>query len=229
MRIVNIKDVGPPNTPHEIKRLRRQATDYLRRQGQPIVHLHFLNPDDVRKGIAEPCPLSYNSTYNHSRSSCPVCFGVGFVTIADDPTRWITDDGKISTEPTNTPMPRYGGFSDPALTWAVLPDAAIDVYMFNDAGVLTRTQQAQAFTYWTPDMQDNDLIIAVEIASNGRDVIGQQDRWQAKQVMPQTLRGFGRRATYQQHKVGQQFEMTLIDQDSPFWEVPIGGSDYGTS
>jgi hypothetical protein len=121
-------------------------------------------------------------------------------------------------------MPLYGGFSDPTLTWAVLPDAAMDVYMFNDAGVLTRVQQAQASAYWTPEIGDNDLIVAVEIGSNGRDIIDQFDRWQAKQTSPQTIRGFGRRATGQQYRVGQTFEMNLLPPGDPQWNVPLGGA-----
>lgn len=229
MRIVNYKDVGPPNTPQEIKRARRQASDYLRKSGQPIVHMHYFSPLDERQGKVVKCPLSYQSEYDHTRTDCPVCFGVGFVSVENYPDQWIADDGTFTTEPTDTPRPLYGGFGPPTLTWMVLPDASIDVYMFNDAGVLTRTQQAKAFAPWNPEMGDNDLLVAVAIGASGSDITGQGDRWQMKMVDPQTVRGFGNRVDYQQFKVGQTFEMNLIPSGSPFWEVPIGGADYGGS
>lgn len=227
MRRVNLQYVGPPTTPQDIKRLRRQAGDYLRRYGQPIIHMHMWNDEDRKEGLAKVCPASYDDDYDHTRHNCPICFGVGYVSVENDPTRWIDARGRPTTTPTDTPAPLYGGFGEPTLSRAVLPDAATDIFRLNEAGALIRTQEAEAWAYFDPEMGDNDLIIEVELAYDDRTLMGERNRYQLKMVNPTTVRGWGKRTKYQNHRVGQNFHMNLVPSTDVLLSVPIGGIGYG--
>jgi hypothetical protein len=191
--------------------------------------MHMWNAADVKEGLAKKCPASFDDAYSHTRGDCPFCFGVGYVSVEVDPARWVSATGNPTTDPTDIPAPLYGGFGEPTITWAVLPDVATDVFRINEAGALIRTQEAEAWTYWNPEMYDNDLIVEVALGSDGSSIVGTGDRFQLKMVNPQTIRGWGRRSgnTQNIHQVGQNFHMNLVPAENVLWNVPVGGINYG--
>src|SRR4051812_12353164 len=56
VKLASLKNVGPPHTHQEIKRLRREVGDMLRRYGQPVAYFSAWNLDDVIAGEAKRCP-----------------------------------------------------------------------------------------------------------------------------------------------------------------------------
>ena len=222
-RRVSFKDVGPPNTPQDVKRLRRENMDMCRRHGEPVVFMHQFNENDVEAGIAKVCPYDYDDDYGATRENCPVCFGVGFVSMEDDPNAWLDSNGNTvygSDPGTGVHAPLYGGYGPRYLTWMVEPDAAVDVFRISDQGVMVQTQQAQGFAAWFPALGDNDLVVNVNLSRDGFTITDEEDRFQLKRVNPVTVRGFGRRATFQQFQVSQTFEMARIPTNNILQQVP---------
>lgn len=227
-RITNMRDVGPVSVPQDVKRLRREVGDSLRRYGQPVVHRHMYTLDDVETGTAKKCPACFDDAYSQVRQDCPVCHSVGFVSVEDDPERWIDSAGNIVTTETNTPAPLYGGFAIPTLTRVIAPDVPIDVFKINDRGVLTRVQNSFAYTYWDPVFQDDDLIIMVDLAKDGFTVNGVGDHYQAKMATANTLRGWGDKSNSRKdHVVSYQFEMALVPSNNVLKSVRPGPVAYG--
>ena len=221
MHKLSFKNVGAPNVPQEIKRLRRQNMDYQRRLGEPCVHRHMYNNDDLDAGIAKKCPACYDDTYGGVRNDCPVCFGIRLVSVENDPTHWIDTNGRLTTTNTGVPAPLYGGFGEPFLTWIIEPDAAEDFFRINSQGVLTRVQVAQAQAPWYPDMNDNDMLINVDLAPDDYTITQTNERYQLKQSNPQTMRMRGGRGAEKRYQVGQTFEMTLIPKGNILEQVPV--------
>lgn len=228
MRVINLKNVGPPSVPQEIKRLRREAGDALRRYGQPAVHRHLYSLDDLHSGVAKKCPACYDEVYNQTRNNCPVCFSVGFVSIEDHPTLYISSDGYLTTDETDKKAPLFGGFAEPVLTRVMQPDVAVDVFRVNQQGVLTRVEQSKSYAYWDPNVGDNDLLILVTVANDGYTINGIVDHYQTKQVNNNTIRGWGARAKNQnQFTVSQEFEMALVPPNNVLRQVTPGNVVYG--
>lgn len=228
-RTVNFKNVGPPNTPEEIKRLRRENADMCRRMGQPIVFRHIYGQADVDAGIAKTCPACYDSAYKQTRSDCPVCYGVGLVSVANnDANLYITQDGEVVQtvfpEGGWVLAPQYGGFAVPYLQWMMEPDIAVDTFKINDAGVLEHTYDATGVAPWFPTLGDNDLCINVDLNSDGFTIAETLDRFQLKRVQQITIRGFGRRTlpstNGQPLLVSQTFQMNKIPTNSHLYDVP---------
>lgn len=230
-RTVTFKQVGPPNTPQEIKRLRRENMDLCRRMGQPVVVRHVFGPRDVDAGVAQKCPACYDAAYDQVRGDCPVCYGIGFASVelnTATPLLYITTAGTVvqtDTPPTGSIVaPRYGGFAAPYLTWMVEPDVAVDVFRLTDEGVMTQQYDAKGFAPWFPTMGDNDLCINVEVDKNGFTILEELDRFQLKQVEQVTVRGFGRRvrpgSLGQPLLVAQTFEMNKIPVNTKLNDVP---------
>lgn len=231
-RTVTFKQVGPPNTPQEIKRLRRENMDLCRRMGQPVVVRHMYSIEDVDSGVAQKCPACYNSAYDHVRGDCPVCYGMGFASVelnAASPLLWITTQGTL-VQTGNPPAgavqaPRYGGFGVPYLTWLVEPDIAVDVFRITNEGVMTQQYDAQGFAPWTPTLGDNDLCINVSLKPDGFTIDKALDRFQLKRVQQITIRGFGKRTTPgslgQPLLVGQTFEMNKVPTTTHLNDVPV--------
>ena len=218
VHVISFKEVGPPNTPQEIKRLRRQNMDACRRLGEPVVFRHMWNLDDVGNGNAKLCPACYNSVYEQVRNDCPVCFGVGYVSVEDDPNRWIDTYGKVVTADPGTAVhaPMYGGFDMPHITWLIEPDVAVDVFRINEQGVMVRTYDAQGVAPWFPKLGDNDLCINVELAPDEFEILNTTDRFQLKMTQQVTVRGFGKRSNrnraggQQAYLVAQTFQMSHV-------------------
>jgi len=217
-RVISFKEVGPPNTPQEIKRLRRQNMDACRRLGQPVVFRHMWNRNDVENGLAKLCPSCYDDVYEQVRNDCAVCYGVGYVSIEDDPNLWITTTNTLVTSDPGTGIhaPLYGGFDQPYLTWMMEPDVAVDVFRITEQGVMVRTYDAQGVAPWYPKLGDNDLCINVEIESDNSTALTAGDRFQLKMTQQVTVRGFGIRSNRiqtgspQSYMVAQTFQMSHI-------------------
>lgn len=207
------KDVGgPADTPQAIRRLRRQNYDQLRWIGEPVVVLHRFGNEEVEKGIAKQCPGCFNDIYGRERADCQICYGVGFVSVTDDPDLWIDTDGRTITSSdsgTHIHAPLFGGFNQPFLTYMIQPDTPTDLFKIDQAGALVRTKQAQGFAPWTPMLSDNDLCVNVTI-DREHNIIQSGLRFVLKMVQPITIRGFGRQQEYQQYLIGQQFEMAEV-------------------
>jgi hypothetical protein len=227
--IVDIKNVGPPSTPQEIKRHRRQVGDMLRRFGQPVVHRHMYTLDDVDKGVAKKCPACFDDAYSQVRNDCPVCHSIGFVSVENDPERWISSTGEIVDTETSEPAPLHGGFAGPTLTMFMQPDVPIDLFKINDRGVLTRVEDAKAYTYFNPAFADNDILITVEIAQDGYTIKNILDYYQAKKANQHTVRGWGRFRSKNQNQyiVAQEFEMALVPPNNVLRNVSPGPVAYG--
>jgi len=226
--IVDMKDVGPPSTPQEIKRHRRQVGDMLRRYGQPVIHRHMYTLDDLEKGVAKRCPSCFDDAYSQVRNNCPVCHSVGLVSAETNPERFLDTDGNYTTEKTNIPAPRYGGFASPTLTLIMQPDVPIDLFKISDRGVLTQIEQAKAFTYFTPYFADNDILITVEVATDGYSIKKVLDHYQAKMANQHTIRGWGKRVRNQnQYIISQEFEMALVPPNNVLHSVTPGPVSYG--
>ena len=230
-RTTSFKEVGPPNTPQEVKRLRRENMDLCRRMGQPVVVRHMFSIEDVDAGIAQQCPACYDSVYDQVRGDCPVCYGVGFASVVlnnASPPLWITTQGTVvqaSSQPAGSiKAPQYGGFGVPYLTWLVEPDVAVDVFRISGEGVMTQQYDAQGFAPWTPTLGDNDLCINVEVDKGGFTIVEALDRFQLKKVQQVTVRGFGRRTAPgslgQPLLIGQTFEMNKIPTTTQLAKVP---------
>lgn len=232
-RTVSFKEVGPPNTPQDIKRLRRENMDSCRRLGQPVVFRHMYGREDVLAGIAKQCPACYSATYDQVRNDCPVCHGFGFVSVEDNPENlYIDTRGLIVTGDPGTGIkaPRYGGFAVPILTWMMEPDVAVDVFRINEEGVMVQTFDAQGVAPWYPQLGDNDLCINVTLGTDGYTILDTNDRFQLKRVQQVTIRGFGRQARYgssgQPFLVAQTFEMSKAPTNSALYDVPVDAAWY---
>lgn len=220
-------EVGPPNTPQEIKRFRRQSGDLLRRMGEPVVHMHKYTPEDEHRGVAIPCPACRSLRSGQTRQDCPVCYGFGWVSRATNPDMWIDARGNLTSQPTDIPAPLFGGFAEPVLTRIIEPDVATDEFRLSDQGVMTRVQEAQGIAFWTPEMYDGDMIVNVSVASDGITPNDIADRFILRQVMPQTIRGWGIRTNNRRELVGQKFEMDRVVSGNNALRVPVGGIEYG--
>lgn len=228
LRVANMKNVGPPSIPQDIKRLRREVGDMLRRYGHSVVHRRMYILDDVEKGIAKKCPACYDDAYNQVRNDCPVCYSVGFVSVEDSPDQWLDSNGNPTPVETAVKAPKYGGFGIPTLTRIIQPDAPIDIFTINERGVLTRVQNVNAYTYWDPVFADNDLIILVNVSIDGFTINGVGDYFQAKKTIMNTVRGWGKKARNQKEfAVSYQFEMALVPPNNVLRSVTPGPVTYG--
>lgn len=210
--------------------------DLCRRMGQPVVFRHMYSLEDVTAGVAKQCPACFDSVYDQVRSDCIVCWGIGFVSVADnDADLWIDENGQI--QQTTSPnagwviAPQYGGYAVPFLTWLVEPDVAVDVFRINDQGVMTQIFDAQGTAPWYPTMGDNDLCINVTLDRDGFAIINTLDRFQLKQVQQVTIRGFGRRmspgSNGQPYLVAQTFEMNKVPTNQGnVYNVPVDAPWY---
>ena len=242
---LSFKNVGARRTPQEIKRLRRENMDLCRRMGDSVILKHQYNNDDYNNGLAyiatnnitdlttipddtdptlaKHCPACWNDEYDRARSTCPVCFGVGFVSLVNDYTTdlWI-ENGLLSddNQGSNQPAPEFGGYGPGIVTWMVEPDVSVDVFRINEQGVMVQTENAQGVAPWYPDLGDNDLCINIDIDDSFNQIIAITDRFQLKMVNPNTVRGFGRRQHFQNYKVSQQFAMARIPNNTIWYQIP---------
>lgn len=221
MQHLSLKNVGAPNTHQEIKRLRRESGDMLRRYGEPVVYFRAINLQDLKDGTAKRCPACYDDAYAQSRADCEVCFNTTLVTFEDDPDHFIDINGYLTDVPTDVPAPLHGGYREPVITRIVQPDVGTDVMRWNEQGVLIRTQNATAVAYWSPTMGDNDMIVDCRLGIDQSKVTDVGTRYLLKQVSPATIRGWGRRKADQSYAIGQTFQMNSLPLENILYHMPI--------
>ena len=226
------KYAGKENAPQDIKRLRRQVHDMMRRMGQPVIIKKMFTIADVEKGLAEPSP-NYESIYGQSRNNENLSWGVGFVSKEKSEDEWINpstgDVVKSDFVPDSSwpKAPKYRGFGPGIVTYVIEPDAARDLFTLTPTGAMIEIQTAEVTMSWFPQVSDNDLIVHVELDNYGH-VVDSGRRYQAKMTNPVSIRGMDRkgRREYEgdfgnRHIVNQKYPITLIPENNILMNVEI--------
>jgi hypothetical protein len=226
------KYVGGENAPQDIKRLRRQVHDMMRRMGQPVIVKKMFTIDDVEKGIAEPSP-NFDSIYGQTRNNDNLSWGVGFVSKEKSDDEWIDiTTGNIvksdyDVDPSWPKAPKYRGYGPGIVTYVIEPDAPQDFFTLTPAGAMVQVQTADVTMAWFPKVNDNDLIINVVLDEYGH-VVDSTRRYQAKMTNPVTIRGLDRkgRREYEgdlgnRHMVNQVYPITLLPANHMLMNVEI--------
>lgn len=226
-----IRYIGEPNIPRDIKQHRGNNLDTLRRFGSPVIVKHMYNSTDVDAGIAQPSP-NFESVYGQTRHDDPISHGIGFVSVELSEDEWVTPNGLLHpTRTTESPgagytrAPKYRGYAEGYLVYAILPDVAQDVFKLNEVGALIRVQEAQVQMGWYPEVGDNDLLITCTI-DQAEQVIETHERYLAKMTNPVSMRGLDRKGRRERtedfgnrHVIDQWFEMTLIPAKDELYKV----------
>jgi hypothetical protein len=225
------KYAGEENAPQDIKRLRRQVYDMMRRMGQPVIIKKMLTINDVNNNVAERS-ANYDSIYGQTRNNDNLSWGTGFVSKEKSDNEWINPStGEIIKSKTNPggfeAAPKYRGFGPSIVTYLIEPDAAQDFFTLTPTGAMIQVQTADATMGWYPKVNDNDLIIHVELDEQGH-VVGTDRRYQAKMTTPVSIRGLDRKGRHEgdsdfgnRHVVNQNFPITLVPQNNVLMQVEI--------
>lgn len=226
--------LGEEHVPQDVRRRRRQAQEHLLRMGTPCVVKHKYNEDDVQNGIATYSP-NFNDIYGQPSHEDPLSHGVGFVSIELSSNEWVNPDGRTivvsDTSPGDgyTQAPKYRGFGPGYLIYAVLPDAAEDMFKLDESGALIRVQNARAQIGWYPEVNDNDLLTLVTLNSQEQ-VVQALERFELKQTTPITHRGLNRRGRRypnepmdfgNQFSINQIFELVRIPTNDELYKVEM--------
>lgn len=214
------KYAGEEDAPQDIKRLRRQVHDMMRRMGQPVIIKKLLTINDVNNSYAEKS-ANYDSIYGQTRNNDNLSWGSGFVSREKSKNEWIDPStGEIIRSKTNpggyTAAPKYRGYGPGIVTYIIEPDAAEDYFKITPTGAMMQVQTADVTMGWFPQVHDNDLIIHAELNEDGYvENVGR--RYQAKTTMPVSIRGLDRRGRREygadlgnRHVVNQVFPITLV-------------------
>jgi len=215
------KYVGDENVPQDVKRLRRQVYDMMRRMGQPVIIKKMLTIKDVENNYAERS-ANYDSVYGQTRNNDNLSWGTGFVSREKSTNEWIDPSNgnivKADTAPNSSwaKAPKYRGFGPSVITYLVEPDAAEDFFKITPTGAMVQVQTANVTMGWFPKVNDNDLIIHIELDENGR-MASAGRRYQAKTTNPVTIRGLDRKGRQEfdgdfgnRHLVNQVYPITLV-------------------
>jgi hypothetical protein len=226
------KYVGEENIPQDIKRLRRQVHDMMRRMGQPVIVKKMLTIKDVENGYAERS-ANYDTIYGQTRNNDNLSWGTGFVSKEKSKNEWINPStGQIVKEdynpdPSWDKAPKYRGFGPSIVTYLIEPDAAQDFFTLTPTGAMMQVQTADVTMGWFPQIHDNDLIINVELDEYGH-VISSEKRYQAKMGTPVSIRGLDRRGRKDRgeefgnrHIVNQTFPINLVPSNNVLMNVEI--------
>lgn len=226
------KYVGEENAPQDIKRLRRQVHDMMRRMGQPVIIKKMLTIADVESGYAMKSP-NYDSIYGQSRNNDNMSWGTGFVSRELSDNEWINpSSGEIIKsdfvpDPSWPKAPKYRGFGPGVVTYIIEPDAAQDYFTLTPTGAMIQVQSANVTMNWFPKVNDNDLIIHVELDDYGH-VFDSGRRYQAKMTNPVTIRGMDRKGRREydgdlgnRHMVNQVYPITLVPENNVLMQVEI--------
>lgn len=224
------KYVGESNVPQDIKRHRRQTYDIMRHMGTPVLIKHMFNAQDVTDGIAQPTE-NFSSIYGQTRNRDPLSHGVGYASVELSDNEWVGPQGNFVVSDTSpgagyVKAPKYRGYGPGYLIYMIEPDAAQDVFRLDPTGALIKVQSAQAQAPWFPEINDNDLIINVTIDRSGN-ILQVNERYQAKQTNPVSMRGYGDRRGRREYTedggnryvVNQTFEMTLLPRSNTLQSV----------
>lgn len=221
--------LGQSNIPRDIQVRRRSVAEMLRRMGTPMLVKHRYNDLDFKSGVAVKSP-EYDDIYEQTRNRDPISFGVGYVSAELSSDEWYDATGTIVKSAVSpgtgwTQAPRFRGYGPANLTYIIEPDRAQDFYKATLGGPIFKIQTAEAIASWWPDINDNDLIINVTLGP-GEAVIEANERFEAKNVNPVSMRGQDRqgRKEYGEsfgntHVVNQKFEMALVPATDIIYEV----------
>lgn len=227
-----VKYAGEENVPQDIKRLRRQVHDMMRRMGQPVIIKKMLTIKDVENNLAERSP-NYDSIYGQTRNNDNLSWGSGFVSKEKSKDEWIDpSNGEIirsdyRPDPSWPQAPKYRGYGPGVVTYIIEPDAPQDFFTLTPTGAMIQVQTADVTMGWVPKINDNDLIIHAELDDCGN-VINTGKRYQAKMTTPVSIRGLDRkgRREYEgdfgnRHVVNQTFPITLVPEDNVLMKVDV--------
>ena len=223
---------GEESAPQDIKRLRRQVHDLMRRMGQPIIYKKMLTIKDVEMGYAERSP-NYDNIYGQTRNNDNLSWGAGFVSKEKSDDEWIEiSSGEIKKSDFDlgsgwVKAPKYRGFGPSIVTYIVEPDAPQDFFTLTPQGAMIQVQTANVTMGWYPKVNDGDLIINVELDDYGH-VVNSSHRYQAKQTTPVSIRGLDRRGRQDigdefgnRHMVNQTYQMTMVPDNHVLMNVEI--------
>ena len=226
------KYVGEENTPQDIKRLRRQVHDMMRRMGQPVIVKKMLTIKDVEDGYAERS-ANYDTIYGQTRNNDNLSWGTGFVSKEKSKDEWINPSTGAIVKAIDSPgsgwaqAPKYRGFGPGIVTYLIEPDATQDFFTLTPTGAMMQVQTADVTMGWFPQIHDNDLIINVELDEYGH-VVNSEKRYQAKMGAPVSIRGLDRRGRKDhgeefgnRHIVNQTFPINLVPSNNVLMNVEI--------
>lgn len=225
------KYVGEENCPQDIKRLRRQVHDMMRRMGQPVIIKKMLTIKDIEENYAENSP-NYDSIYGQVRNNDNLSWGTGFVSKEKSKNEWINPStGEIVRSNTNPggfdQAPKYRGYGPGIVTYIIEPDAPQDFFTLTPSGAMIEVQTANVTMGWFPKVDDNDLIIHVELDDYGH-VVDSGKRYQAKMTTPVSIRGLDRKGRKEysrdfgnRHVVNQTYPITMVPQNNVIMNVEI--------
>jgi hypothetical protein len=222
--------VGESSGPQDVRRLRHQVYDMMRRMGQPVIIKKMLTIKDVENGFAERS-ANYSNVYGQTRNNDNLSWGTGFVSKEKSENEWINpNDGEIvqsKTSPSSgwEKAPKYRGFGPGVVTYLIQPDAPQDYFTLTPTGAMIQVQTADVSMAWFPKVNDNDLIINVELDEYGH-VQTSGRRYQAKMTNPVTIRGLDRRGRREyegdfgnRHVVNQTYQITLVPENNILMKV----------
>lgn len=189
--------LGEADVPKDVRRRRKSVVDAMRRLGTPVIVKNRLTALDQDAGTAVPS-ANFESVYGQPRAGDPLSHGTGFVSIELSDDEWVIPNGSAIVTSDFSPgvgftkAPKYRGYGPGFLTYVVMPDVAMDFFLLNSTGAITKAQDAKAITAFYPDLNDNDLLIAVSLDRDGN-VTDTFERYEVKQKTPVTMRGLDRR------------------------------------
>jgi hypothetical protein len=224
------KYVGEDSAPQDVKRLRHQVYETMRRMGQPVIIKKMFTIADVEKGIAEKS-ANYDTIYGQTRNNDNLSWGTGFVSKEKSEDEWIDPStGEVVksdwTPNENWPKaPKYRGFGPGVVTYLIQPDVPQDFFTLTATGAMLQVQTADVQMGWFPKVSDNDLIINVELDEYGH-VVSTGRRYQAKMTNQITIRGLDRKGRKEydgdfgnRHVVNQTYPMTLVPENNILMHV----------
>jgi hypothetical protein len=230
--IYMIKYVGEEGAPQDIKRLRSQVHDLMRRMGQPVIIKKLLTINDVDKNYAERS-ANYDSIYGQTRNNDNLSWGAGFVSKEKSKNEWINPtSGQIvlsdtAPDPSWPKAPKYRGYGPGIVTYIIEPDAPQDYFTLTPTGAMMQVQTSEVTMGWYPKINDGDLIIHVELDDHGN-IIESSQRYQAKMTTPVSMRGLDRRGRKEysgdlgnRHIINQNFPITLVPENNVLMKVEI--------
>jgi hypothetical protein len=227
-----VKYSGEESAPQDIKRLRRQVHDMMRRMGQPVIVKKMFTIEDVDNGIAERS-ANYDSIYGQTRNNDNLSWGNGFVSKEKSDDEWINPSTGEVIKSDYTPdaswpkAPKYRGYGPSIVTYIIEPDAPQDFFTLTPTGAMIQVQTADVTMAWFPKVQDNDLVIHVELDDYGH-VVNTGRRYQAKTTTPITIRGLDRKGRREyggdfgnRHVVNQTFQITQVPVNNILMQVEV--------
>lgn len=241
---IDVRDYsGDPDVPRDVQNMRASNHDVMRWMGTPVLLKRIYTVADVEAGIAQESPTMDDMYEQPTYANDQLSHGVGYVSIETQEGEWYDPAtghlyyAPTKPDPSYLPAPKYRGYQQGYLAYAIMGDRPEDVMRFTEQGTLIRTQDATVQLPWFPRLGDNDLLIVCEVDPDG--IIAETyERYQLKQVAPLTLRGqdrLGRREVQptmagispveggNRYWIGQQANLELVPYatDEPIYQVDV--------